>query len=458
MTTSMNDSALFFPMWRYEEMSQIWDDKSLAQYWLDIEKALAQTQAEHGIIPQEAADEICKHADINKLDMEAMGKEAARVGHALVPILHAVEHLCGDYCGTCCGEYIHLGTTTQDISDTGYMMAMQRGFDLIFRDLRDIELAVLKLAEAHANTVMAGRTHGQQALPITFGYKAAIWASEIRRDLERMKECRKRDFVGQMSGAVGTMAGFGENGHVISDETIKKLDLDVPDICWHTSRDRMNNVLNVITLATYTLGHIAHECACLMKTEFGEVAEGFVRGQVFSSTMPNKRNPGLCEITQTLARLTKASADVTMNGMFAEHERDASVWRIEWRSLGECFISAGTCMAKAKKLLQGLQVFPARMRKNLDLTNGLMFAEPVMLALGKSIGKQTAHEVVYEISMDCFENDVPFIEGLLKNETVAKHLDRAALEDIMRPENYTGESAYFAEKVVKATYAAREQD
>jgi adenylosuccinate lyase len=454
MTTSMNDSALFYPMWRYEEMAAIWDDRAIAQYWLDIEKALAQTQAELGIIPKEAAEQIAKNADASTLDLVELGNSAAKVGHALVPVLRAVEKACENNCG----EYIHLGATTQDITDTGYMMAMKRGFALIYRDLRDVELAALKLADKYKDTVMAGRTHGQQALPITFGYKAAIWASEIRRDIERMKECWNRDFVGQMSGAVGTMAGFGENGHLVGEGTIAKVGLDVPNICWHTSRDRMTTIMNMITLVSYTMAHIGHECACLMKNEFGEVAEGFVRGQVFSSTMPNKRNPGLCEITQALARLAKASADATTNSMFCEHERDASVWRIEWRSLGEGFMSVGTCVMKAKKLLDGLQVFPERMRKNLDLTNGLMFAEPVMLTLGKAIGKQTAHEVVYEISMDCFEKDIPFIEGLLANETVAKHLSREQLENIMRPENYTGESAYFAEKVVKEIYAAREHD
>ena len=454
MTTSMNDSPLFRGMFTCPSMCEIWDDHSLIQAWMDIWKALAQTQAAHGIIPQEAADEITKKCDVNNLDFADMGEQVVKVGHALVPVLRAYEHICDNGYG----EYLHLGSTTQDVSDTGFMMLLKRSYEAIMKDLRDVEAAALKLAADHKNTVMAGRTHGQQALPITFGFKAAYWASEIRREIERMKEVYARDFVGELSGAVGTCAGFGKDGHVISEEAIAKLGLKVPDIMWHSTRDRFASITNTAVLVAFTMAHIAHECANMMKTEFGEVAEGFVRGQVFSSTMPNKRNPGLCEMTQTQARLAQGSAIATINSMYCEHERDASVWRIEWRSLGECMMSVGCAVARAKKLLENLVVYPERMRENLNLTKGLMYAEPVMLALGKHIGKQTAHEVVYEISMDCFENNVLFIDGLLANETVAKYLTRADLENIMQPEHYIGDAIYYIDKVIAEVNAAREKD
>jgi len=261
-----------------------------------------------------------------------------------------------------------------------------------------------------------------------------------------------------MSGAVGTMAGFGDKGDLISDETIKKLGLGVPDIAWHTSRDRVASILNVLTLSAFSCAHIARECCTLMQTEFGEVAEGFTRGAIGSSTMPHKRNPVLSEIGQVLARLAKSSADVSMNSMIIEHERDASVWRIEWRGIGECFIEAGAGIFKVKRLLQGLQVFPERMLENLELTRGLMYSEPVMMLMGQHIGKQTAHELIYDISMDTFEQGAFFIDKLMENATVAKYVSRKELEELMNPAGYIGKSVEYAERVIKNTYAAREHD
>lgn len=454
MAVSMNDSMLFRGMFTAPNMVEIWDDTSLIQAWMDIWKAIAKVEGAHGIIPKEAADEIIAKGDVKNLDMEAIGKEVIRVGHALVPVLRAYEHICDNGYG----EFLHMGSTTQDISDTGFMLLAKRSYISILKDLRGVEAAAMKLAADHKNTVMAARTHGQQALPITFGFKAAYWADEVRREIERMKIVLDTDFVGEISGAVGTCAGFGKDGHIISDEVMKELDLNIPTIMWHSTRDRWAQITNTAVMAAFSMSHIAHECATMMKNEFGEVAEGFVRGQVGSSTMPNKRNPGLCEMTQTQTRLAQGSAIATINSMYCEHERDASVWRIEWRSIGECLVSVGTAVARTRKLLENLQVNVGRMRENLNLTKGLMFGEPVMLALGKSIGKQTAHELVYEISMDCFEKDVPFIDGLMANETVAKNMTREQLVEIMNPEQYTGDALYYTEKALAACEAARAKD
>ena len=254
------------------------------------------------------------------------------------------------------------------------------------------------------------------------------------------------------------MAGMGEDGDIISDKTIRRLGLDVPEIAWHTSRDRITAILNAVTLSALSCGHIARECCTLMKTEYGEVAESFTRGMIGSTTMPHKRNPVLGEIGQVLARLAKSSADVTMNSMFCEHERDASVWRLEWKGTGECFIEAGACAYKVKKLLQNLEVNEKRMRENLDLTRGLMYSEVVMFALGKHIGKQSAHEVIYEVCMDAFEQGAYFIDKLMEHETVRRYLTRQEIEEMMVPEKYIGKSIHFAEKVLQNTYAAREHD
>ena len=250
MAANMLDSMLYRNAYSTEEMRTIFDDRTIIQNFLDIEKALAQVQGEMGIIPKEAADEICKKGFVENLDIGEIEAGIVKVGHSLVPILRNFQKKCDSGYG----EYIHLGATTQDILDTGFMMSVKRGFEAVYRDALEAEEAVLDLVDRYADTVMAGRTHGQQAIPITFGYKAAVWASELRRDIERMEDCRKRCFVGQLSGAVGSMAGFGENGREISRRVIEALGLDVPDISWHVSRDRLAEIVSVLATLGCTFG------------------------------------------------------------------------------------------------------------------------------------------------------------------------------------------------------------
>ncbi len=454
MASNMIDSLLYRNVFSTPVMREIFDDKSIMQNWLDLEVALAQTQAEMGIIPREAAEEITKKAKVENLDIAEIEEGINKIGHSLVPTLRCFQRACdGSY-----GEYIHLGATTQDILDTGFMMSIKRGFDVIYNDLRDVEQAILDLIDRHADTIMAGRTHGQHAIPITFGYKAAVWGSEVRRNIERMKDCRKRCFVGQLSGAVGTMAGFGQRAVEVSSQSIKKIGLDIPDIAWHASRDRVVEIVSVLAMISATLGKIGNEVYNLQKTEVSELAEGFVEGAVGSSTMPHKRNPTIPEALHNLGRLVKASMEATYESMFSEHERDGALWKVEWKSANEVVIMTGAAVAKAKKLLSNLTVNETRMRKNLDVLKGLMMSEPLMLALGEKVGKQTAHEIIYEISMEAFEQDAPFLEKLLENKTVRDNLSREELEKILDPAGYTGQSAYFARKVSAAIKAAREND
>ena len=443
MAANMLDSMLYRNAYSTEEMRTIFDDRTIIQNFLDIEKALAQVQGEMGIIPKEAADEICKKGFVENLDIGEIEAGIVKVGHSLVPILRNFQKKCDNGYG----EYIHLGATTQDILDTGFMMSVKRGFEAVYRDALEAEEAVLDLVDRYADTVMAGRTHGQQAIPITFGYKAAVWASELRRDIERMEDCRKRCFVGQLSGAVGSMAGFGENGREISRRVIEALDLDAPDISWHVSRDRLAEIVSVLATLGCTFGKIGQEIVYLQGTVTGEAAEGFVHGAVGSSTMPHKRNPVAPEALQTLSRLAKAGMGATFDSMYQFHERDGASWKIEWMSVNETVMLVGGVAAKGKKLLKNLDVFPERMKANLDLLKGLMMSEPVMLELGKKIGKQTAHEVVYEVSMAAFEEQADFKAKLLENEVVAANMTVAELDALLDPERYTGDCAAIAREV-----------
>lgn len=454
MASDMIDSALYRNSFSTPELREIFDDRTMVQNFLDIEVALAQTQAELGIIPQAAADEITRKGKVENIDFAAVEKEVNRVGHSLVPLLRYFQGICdGD-----AGEYIHLGATTQDILDTSFMLSIKRGFEVTYRDAREAEGYILELVKTHKNTIMAGRSHTQQAIPITFGYKAAVWASELRRDLKRMQECYRRCFVGELAGAVGTMAGFGENGIAVSEMSIKKLNLDVPEIAWHVSRDRLAEIVTTLGILSCTFGRIGKEIASLQSTEVAELAEGFTPGAVGSSTMPHKRNPNGPESLQMLARSVKAGMALSMESMFCEHERDGAFWKIEWKSVNETVIMAGTCAAKAKKLLKNLDVFPAQMLENLNKLKGLMMSEKAMLELGKYVGKQTAHEIIYEISMKCFEQKSDFGEMLLQNEQVAAHLSREDVRRMLDPAEYTGLSSKLAQRVYDNSMKAREMD
>lgn len=454
MASNMIDSLLFKDVFSTKELRDIFDDRRIIQNWLDIEAALAKTQAELNIIPKEAAEEIEKKAKVENMNIDEIQKGIVKTGHSLVPTLRNLQKVCDNGYG----EYIHLGPTTQDIIDTGFMLSIKEAFEVVYRDLRDVELILLGIIEKHRDTVMAGRTHGQQALPITFGYKAAIWASEVRRHIQRMKDCKERVLVGQLSGAVGTMAGFGGTAFEVSDRTIKRLGLNVPDICWQSSRDRIIEIVSVMSMIAATLGKISHEITTLQKTEFSELAEGFEMGMVGSSTMPHKRNPGLSEAITTLAKISKSNMSLAYESMYTEHERDGALWKVEWLSVAQNIIVSGTAAAKTKKLLTNLVVFEKKMRANLDILKGLMLSEPLMMVLGEKIGKQTAHEVIYEISMETFEQDAYFKDKLLENDIIKENMTEEEIDCLLDPAKYTGQSQYFADKVRKDIQKLREQD
>lgn len=451
MASNMLDSLLYRNSFSTPKMREIFDDTSFIQNVLDFEAALARTQAEMGIIPKEAAEEIQKKAKVENLNIARIEEGVRKVGHSLVPILKEFQGVCDNNYG----EYVHMGATTQDIIDTAFMLSIKRGFDVIYDDMVETEGTMLDLIGKYRDTIMPGRSHTQQALPITFGYKVAVWASEVRRNIERMEDCRKRCFVGELSGAVGTMAGFGPDGLTVSDRTIERIGLDVPDVAWHVSRDRISEICMTLALVAYTNGKIGNELAKLQMTEISEAFEGFVPGSVGSSTMPHKRNPNKLESLQMLARLVKGNMETTMESMFCEHERDGALWKIEWKSAPEVVILTGTSANNIKNVMANLKVDAKKMRSDLDVLRGLMQSEGIMLELGKHVGKQTAHGIVYQICMDTFEQHADFCEMLLKNETVAQHMTREEIQKILDPEGYTGLSGEICDRVVASIKAAR---
>jgi len=444
MASGVFDDALIKHLWSTDELRAVFNDANRVQKWYEFEAALALEQAELGIIPKAAAEDIAAKADVGNVDIEAIAAEIRRIKHPLVPALKAIEKLCRNGHG----EYIHFGPTTQDVLDTGVVLQIRDAHAIYLRDMKAIGKALYRLAETHRATPMAGRSHGVQALPITFGHKAAIWLSEMGRNYERLRQLEPRVFVGGMVGAVGTQASYGPQAPELERRLMKRLGLGVADINWQPARDRFAEYVCVLAITGQTLGKIANEIINLEHTEIGEVFEPFSEGKVGSSTMPHKRNPSSCEAVVGVSRALRYNAALMMECMIIEHERDGSSWRGEWKALPESCLMAGGLLAAMKYVLSGLHVDAGRMRGNLDLLGGFLLSERVMFALSDKVGKQTAHDLVYEASMRGIEGGVSFEQALMQDGRVAAALTPAELKKVLDPTTYVGLAPQIVDKVL----------
>ncbi len=445
MASHIIDSTFLKDLYGTPEMRAVFDDMSLLQKWLDTEVALAQAQAELSLIPAEAAAEITRCARADQLDIVRMKQLVDQTVHPIMPLIRVLKEACqGD-----AGEYIHWGATTQDIMDTAMVLQIKEAIAILEARLEALIEALVTLATHHRDTPMAGRTHGQQALPITFGYKVAVWLAEVLRHRERLAECKPRVLVGEFGGAVGTLASVTEHGLQIQQGMMTRLGLGVPLIAWHAARDTLAEFASVLALLAATTGKIAHEVISLQRTEIAEVEEPFNIGKVGSSTMPHKRNPMICEAIHALARLVMHTVPVALDAMIQEHERDWTGDHLEWAYLPEICVMTDGALQLSTRVVSGLQVHPRHMLNNLGQLNGLMLSEAVMLALAGKVGRQTAHDVVYECSMRAFENDLPFRQTLAETPVVTQHLSSADLEQLLDPLHYTGLAATFVDRVVQ---------
>jgi adenylosuccinate lyase len=443
MPTHIIDSVFFRDLYGTAAMRAVFDDRALLQRWLDAEAALARAEAELGLIPRAAAREIARAARAGRMNIGRIRAGIEKTVHPLVPVIRELAR----HCRGGAGEFIHWGATTQDIMDTANVLQLTEAYAILDRRLDGLAAALSALARRHRDAVMAGRTHGQQALPITFGFKAAVWLAEVRRHRERLAESRPRVLVGQFAGAVGTLASVPEKGLAIQRRMMKILGLGVPPIAWHTARDGFAEFASILGMIAATMGKIAHEVILLQKTETAEVEEPFNTGKVGSSTMPHKRNPMLCEAVCALARLVMRQVPAALDGMLQEHERDMGPWQMEWAYLPEACVMADGALALTDRVVRGLRVDAKRMRRNLDALGGLMLSEAVMLELAKTAGRQTAHDVVYECSMKAFEEGRPFADVLAADPRVAKHLTRPRIARLLDPARYTGLAGTFVDRV-----------
>lgn len=435
MPVSVFDMQSLQHLWSTDELRAIFSEESRVQKWLDFEAALAATQAELGIIPEAAAREIAAQAKVENIDIGKMSAEIRRIKHSLVPALKQLQACCSKENG----EWLHYGATTQDVVDTGVALQIKDVHAVILRDLRSVGRELARLAREHRDTIMAGRTHGVQALPITFGHKCAIWLDEIGRHYQRLKECEPRVLVGMVVGAVGSQASLGEQATEIERRTLERLGLGAPTISWGPARDRFTEYTMLLALMGATLSKIGNELFNMQRNEFGEVEEAFSEGKLGSSTMPHKRNPTSAENLAGLCRPLRYNAALMLEGMVQEGERDGIAWKMEWKALPECCLNAGAMLFQAKNLLAGLRVDAAGMVANLDRMRGYLLSERVMLELSERVGKQTAHEWIYEASMHGITRKLDFAEAMRQHKELADLLGDEEIRRLTDPAGYLGQ-------------------
>jgi adenylosuccinate lyase len=429
MASQLMDSHIYGSAWGTPELRAIFDEEARVRAWLEILAVLAETEGEFGLIPADMAARVaasCRRVqpDAVFLDEVRLGFEAS--GHSTQGLILAVQKRCEGSSG----EWIYCGAAVQDLADSWMMVALRDARAIYVRDLAKADAALRLLAERHRDTVMAGRTHGQQGLPITFGFKVAGWIAETGRHQQRLAEIATRMDVGQLCGGVGSLSSFGPRAFEIQARFLARLGLRAPTISWTSSRDVLAEWCNLLVLITATADRIGHEVYNLQRSELGEVSEGFVPGTIGSITMPHKRNPEIAEHLGTLARIARHSAAMIAESLVHDHERDGRSWKVEWHALPQISLAAGKALAVLEPLLANLEVDAARMRENLDASRGLVLSEEVMLALMPRVGRLSAHRLVYEAAAVAHESGRSLKEAVLDHPGITAHLDAGELEAV----------------------------
>jgi 3-carboxy-cis,cis-muconate cycloisomerase len=445
MPSTTLDSIIFKDIFGTEAMRQVWSDENRIQKYLDFEAGLARAQARLGIIPQNACDEILKHVKVGEYDFAKLKAQTERIGYPVLPVVAQLVGLCKDGLG----EWCHWGATTQDITDTATVMQIREGLAIVETYLDDISDALAALAKKYRDTPMAGRSNLQQAVPITFGYKVATYLAAFERHKQRLKELKQRVLAFEFGGAAGTLSSLGKDGLRTQVELAKELDLQQPEIAWHTVHDRFAEVGCFLGLVTGLCGKIAFDVKLMMQTEVEEVFEPFHEGRGSSSTMPQKRNPISCVYITAQTAIVRTQVAALLNAMEQDHERATGQWEIEWIVMPEIFILTAGCLAQTKFLMSGLQVDEKRMRANLDITKGLIVSEAVMMGLGPYLGRQYAHDLVYDICRQVVATGRPLVDLLAENAEIAKHLDKPALAKLCDPANYLGQAGEMVDRVLE---------
>lgn len=424
MSSHLADSQIYGHLWTTPTLHALFDDAGRTQGWLDVLVALAEAQHEVGLLPEGAAAAIREHARLDRLDLAAVAAQTRATGHSTLGLILELRTVLPESAR----EWVYYGASVQDVTDTWTARTMLAVLNQLERDLTRCRRAALVLARTHRDTVMCGRTHGQPGLPITFGFKTAVWADELGRHAERLAQARPRIGVVQLGGALGTMEFWGPAAPQLLDAFARRTGLATPDVPWLTARDRVAEFATLLAMITGTLAKIGNEIFELSRPEIAEVSEPFTEGTVGSITMPHKRNPEIAEHLDTLARRVRLDAASCLEGQIALHERDGRSWKAEWLAVPEASQLSGAALSFAARLLEGLNVDAERMRANLDARRGFLLSEPMMRALSDRIGKHAAHEAMYETAMAALAEGVDLpaavaARGLLTTDQIEAAID-----------------------------------
>jgi adenylosuccinate lyase len=435
------------------EMLKIFDEENRLQKMLDVEAALAWAHSQVGNIPEKDAQKIVEKASTRYVKLERVKEIENEIRHDVMALVRALAEVCGSS-----GEYVHLGATSSDMLDTATALQLKEAVKLIEERLNELESVLLSRAEKHKMSIMMGRSHGQHALPTTFGFKAAVWTREVARHIQRLRDCKERLLAGKMSGAVGTQAGLGPKALEIQELVMKRLDISASDISTQiVQRDRYAELTCVLAMLASTLDNIASEIRELQRPEIGEAFEAFEqKKQVGSSTMPHKRNPMISERICGLAKMMRSLVVPALENVPTWHERDLTQSSCERFVIPEECIIIDYMLTLMIRVLKGLQVDEARMRRNMELTQGRMMSEAVMLALAKKgLGRQKAHELTRELAIQSHNEQRAFKNVLSEDSTVKKVLSPEEIVTVMDPRNYLGTAIQQIDNVVAKTKQER---
>ncbi|HTY89619.1 MAG TPA: adenylosuccinate lyase [Methanocella sp.] len=426
------------------EMKAVWTEEAKLKKLLMVEAALAKAEAEVGLVSREDASTIA--ACMDKVKVERVRQIEDEISHDMMAVVLAYAEQCGE-----AGKWVHYGATSNDILDTGLALQLKDAMEIIDDKLEKLKRALLQKADETKHLVTAGRTHGQLAVPTTYGLRFAIWAVEVARHQERLRQMRPRVAIGQMSGAVGTQAAFGKDGIRIKELTMRELGIPAVTVSSQIiQRDRHAEYMEFLALVASTLDKICLEIRLMQRSEIGELAEGFGKKQVGSSTMPHKRNPINSEQVCGLSRVVRAYVEPALENNALWDERDLTNSSCERVIIPEASILLDHILRKATNVISGLTFYPENIRRNLNVLKGVQMSEAVMIALAsRGFGRQKAHEIVRSASMKAFEQNMPFRQALLEDAEISKKLTPAEIDEVTDPENYIGTAVEQVDEVLR---------
>ena len=450
---SATDSMVLGGLFGTAPMRAVFSDEQRVQAMLDVEAALARAEAATGVIPKEAAPAIAAACRADLYDLADLGRRTAPAGNPAIPLVKMLtDKVPGD-----AKKYVHWGATSQDIIDTGLMLQVRAGLDVLLSEVAAVADAAAKLADAHRKTPMAGRTFLQHALPIPFGYKAAVWLGLAARAHSRLAGIRRNGLALQFGGAAGTLASLGGDGTKVADALARELSLPLPDMPWHSARDRIADIAAAVAIAAGSMGKIATDIALLMQTEVAEAMEPTGEGKGGSSAMPHKRNPVGATLAIAAAAQAEARLPLLVASLRQEHERGVGMWHAEWGAIAELFLLTAGAVNHVRIALEGLTVDAARMRANLEATNGLIFSEAVTMALATTFGREAAHQKVEHAVKAAVAAKRHLREVLAEDKAIADALGKDGLARAFDPMSQIGASDEFISRALGSWKKSRNQ-